>query len=188
MQFLKDSKNINLFHMFVVAVLLYLVTTDKFPENIVDKNTFLRYLALYVFLFHAWLYYKKTRTEGYCGMNGDYYFGGQRGVMPVERVLDLNVAKDENVHHVRMFDSDPGYSTPKLVVKQGDVVVGEVEHTVTSARMDRYAQGIMEPSYDFNSGYMKPGATFAVKFEHKGTFPYYCLDHKGWMQGVVIVK
>ena len=71
-----------------------------------------------------------------------------------------------------MFDSDPGYSTPKLVIKAGDVViwtnVGEIEHTVTSAKLDRYPQGIMEPSGEFNSGYMKPGMSFAIKFTQKG--------------------
>ena len=196
LNFLENPKNVNLFHMFVVAVVLYLLTTDYFPFN---KNNFLRYLALGVFLYHGWLYYNRVQTEkhaeGYFNL-GDYdpesHYGTSRGIHIIRKMITQDVVGNGRVHYIRMFDSDPGYSTPKLVIKAGDVViwtnVGEIEHTVTSAKLDRYPQGIMEPSGEFNSGYMKPGMSFAIKFTQKGEFPYFCIPHKGWMQGVIIVN
>jgi plastocyanin len=85
-----------------------------------------------------------------------------------------------NIHYVKMFDASPGYDIPNLAVKIGDIVVwtnvGELEHSVTSS------------TGDFNSGKMKPGDTFSVKFHNPGTYNYYCINHKGWMHGVVLVS
>lgn len=83
------------------------------------------------------------------------------------------------VHHIQVFDSSPGYDPPRLMIKPGDIVVwtniGEVEHTITS------------DNGHFNSGYMKPGESFTVKFSNVGDYYYRCTYHKGWMVGLVTV-
>jgi plastocyanin len=88
--------------------------------------------------------------------------------------------ENPNVHYVKIFDSYPGYDQPHLYIKKGDTVVwiniGEIEHSVTS------------DSGNFNSGLIKPGEHFAVKFDFTGQYPYHCVDHVGWMIGYVIVQ
>jgi len=94
----------------------------------------------------------------------------------------------DNVHCIDMFDSNPGYSNPVLNLKLNDIVVwkniGEVDHTVTSTSTD----GGMHPDGHFDSGPLKPGQAFAVKFIATGEYPYYCVLHKGWMRGKIIVQ
>jgi len=83
------------------------------------------------------------------------------------------------VHHMKIFDVSPGFDKPRLIINSGDVVVwtniGLVEHTVTGE------------NDEFNSGYLRPGEMFSVKFNNKGEFYYYCMMHKGWMRGLIIV-
>jgi plastocyanin len=38
----------------------------------------------------------------------------------------------------------------------------------------------------FNSGHIAPGKSFAVRFEHKGTFSYHCTIHP-FMHGKIVV-
>ena len=84
-----------------------------------------------------------------------------------------------NIHHINMFDSSPGYDQPHLEIKKGDIVVwtnvGEIEHTVTS------------DNGEFNSGYLKPGENYSVKFDFPGEFYYHCIYHTGWMKGEIVV-
>ena len=84
-----------------------------------------------------------------------------------------------NVHHVKIFDSFPGYDKSTLKIKVGDTIVwtnvGEVDHTVTSS------------DNDFNSGPMQPGQTYSMQFNTPGIFNYYCMFHSGWMHGIVNV-
>lgn len=85
-----------------------------------------------------------------------------------------------NVHQIKIFDSSPGYDQPKITIKKGDIIVwtniGEVEHTVSA------------DNEQFNSGYLKPGEHYSVKFDFPGEYYYSCLYHKGWMKGLVIVQ
>lgn len=85
-----------------------------------------------------------------------------------------------DVHYVRMFDSSPGFDLPVLHIKQGDMVVwmnvGEVQHTAT------------EVNQRFNSGYLRPGDKYSVRFRNKGTFDYYSIPQKGWMIGQIVVE
>ena len=94
----------------------------------------------------------------------------------------------EKVHHIKMFDSMPGYSHPVMNIRVGDCVfwtnIGEQQHTVTSTKE---ITG-MNPDYDFNSGIIPVRGTFGIKFFKTGVYPYYCTEHKGWMRGKIIVE
>lgn len=146
------SALVNLFHILIVAPLLWAIGTGRFPQ---EYNQLLIWVALAIAVYHLWTLVSMSRWEGMEEING------------------------ANVHHVRMFDSYPGYDVPDLTVGTGDVVVwtnvGEVEHTVTAN------------NGEFNSGYLRPGENYSVKFENKGTFMYHCMVHGGWMKGVVTV-
>ena len=143
---------INLFHILVVAPLFWLIGTNRFPQ---EYNHVLVWLSLALAIYHLWRLMSKSKWEGMEEIDGS------------------------NVHHVRMFDSYPGYDMPDLTISSGDVVVwtnvGEIEHTVTAN------------NGEFNSGYLRPGENYSVKFENKGTFQYHCLVDGGWMKGVVTV-
>ncbi len=70
------------------------------------------------------------------------------------------------------------YHPPTLRVAKGSRVVfsntSKVTHTATR-------EG------GFDSGLIKPGKSFAVRFKQKGTFAYHCLIHPS-MHGRVIVE
>lgn len=146
------SQMINLFHIFIVAPILWALATNRFPE---EYKQYIIWLIVLLVIYHIYRLFTYSKVEG------------MDSVGP-------------NVHHIKMFDSYPGYDKSQLVVKPGSIVVwtnvGEVEHSVASID-DR-----------FNSGYLRPGESFSMKFERIGTYPYYCMDHRGWMMGVVIVK
>ena len=147
------SQLINLVHIFIIAPFLWALATNRFPE---EYKQYILWLVAALVVFHAYRFFANAHIEGMKSVSGP------------------------QVHHVKMFDSLPGYDKPRLVVTPGSIVVwtnvGELEHTVTS------------DNDLFNSGVVRPGDSFSMKFTQSGTFPYYCLDHRGWMMGVVIVK
>lgn len=66
-------------------------------------------------------------------------------------------------------------------------------HTLEVAKGTRVvfsnSAGIAHTATDpgtFNSGHIAPGESFAVRFEHKGTFSYHCEIHP-FMHGKIIV-
>jgi len=69
------------------------------------------------------------------------------------------------------------YHPPKLVVAKGTTVVftnsADIAHTATD-------RGV------FDSGHIKPGHSFSVRFTHKGTFAYHCKIHH-FMHGKIVV-
>lgn len=70
------------------------------------------------------------------------------------------------------------YHPPKLVVAKGATVAftnsAPIAHTVTD-------RGV------FDSGHIKPGHSFSVRFTHKGTFAYHCKIHT-FMHGKIVVR
>ncbi len=158
---------INVFHIIAVAGLLFAIGTDRFPAQ---YKKYLVHLAAGVALYHLGMFVMRYRTR--------------KLVNTITNLEGMNV---DSVHYVKMFDSSPGYSHPVLQVNIGDTVawsnIGELEHTVTSATSDESYQ----PSDLFDSGYMKPGETFAIQFQKPGEYPYFCTAHKGWMRGKIIV-
>lgn len=146
------SKLINLVHIFIIAPFLWALATDRFPE---EYKQYILWLVVALVIFHTYKLFIKTTIEGMDSIGS-------------------------SVHHIKMFDSLPGYDKPNLMIKPGSIVVwtnvGEVEHSVVS------------DNEHFNSGVLRPGESFSMKFEYPGTYPYYCMDHRGWMMGVVIVK
>jgi plastocyanin len=70
------------------------------------------------------------------------------------------------------------FHPPKLTIAKGSRVVfantSGVTHTATR-------------DGGFDSGLIKPGKSFSVRFKQKGTFPYRCLIHPS-MHGKVLVE
>lgn len=147
---------INLIHIFIVAPFLWALATNRFPE---EYKQYILWLVVALVIFHAYRFFMNSNVEGMDSIDGHH---------------------GPHVHHIKMFDSLPGYDKPRLVVKPGSIVVwtnvGEIEHSVVS------------DDEHFNSGVLRPGDSFSMKFDHAGTYPYYCMDHRGWMMGVVVVK
>jgi len=147
---------INLIHIFIIAPFLWALATNRFPE---EYKQYILWLVVALVVFHAYRFFMNAHMEGMKSV------GGSHG---------------PHVHHIKMFDSYPGYDKPRLVVSPGSIVVwtnvGEIEHNVVS------------DDEHFNSGVLRPGESFSMKFVHPGTYPYYCMDHRGWMMGDVIVK
>lgn len=145
-------KLINLIHILFVGPLLWALATNRVPE---DYKQYIVLLAFVVVIFHLYR-----------------FFAG-----PIEGMESIY---GSNVHHIKIFDSSPGYDQPKMEINKGDIIVwtniGEVEHTITA------------DNEEFNSGYLKPGENYSVKFDMPGEFYYHCMYHTGWMKGVVIVK
>jgi plastocyanin len=90
--------------------------------------------------------------------------------------------------------TDKGFSPEKLEVKAGEKVVWknmtDREHTVTSnekapARAAGGAAADEKPLFD--SGPIKPGATWEHTFTQSGTFGYHCRIDKN-LKGTVVVK
>jgi plastocyanin len=184
---------INVIHMTLVVAVFLMVAFDKFPRNqLVSQKNFLIGLAVIVFAYHSFKLFMRN-----CGQNTE----GLEVCPPPRQVQEMTVEQGmsdvaltgANIHHIRVFDSDPGYSHPSLKVNVGDVVVwtnvGEHVHSVTATKRTEWLTSEkMESSCEFNSGLMKPGQTYAVKFTQKGWFPYFCLEHRGWMQGEIHVE
>jgi plastocyanin len=151
---LNNRQLINLFHVFIVAPLLWSLATNRFPE---DYKKYLIWVVVLLVLYHLWRFF---------GVNSS-------------GMENMTTIGNANLQHIRIFDSYPGYDKPALTIKKGDIVVwtniGEVEHTVTG------------DNGEFNSGYLKPGENYSVKFDNLGTFTYSCQAHKGWMNGVIMV-
>lgn len=84
------------------------------------------------------------------------------------------------VHHIKILDHSPGYDHASLNIKKGDIVIWknttQHEHTVTSK------------DGNFDSGYMKPGDEFPIKFSEPKKIHYYCSVHKDWMNGIINVE
>ena len=86
----------------------------------------------------------------------------------------------EGTNSILIYDSPPGLSHLTWAINVGDEVtwrnVGNLDHTITA------------DDNSFNSGIMKRGDTFTVRFNKSGNFMYHCHEHIGWMKGVVVVK
>jgi plastocyanin len=86
-------------------------------------------------------------------------------------VAHASGAKTVDIDHFK-------FHPPTLEVAEGTKVVfsnsADIAHTAT----DRGA---------FNSGHIKPGESFAVRFEQKGTFRYHCEIHP-FMHGKIVVR
>ncbi len=80
-------------------------------------------------------------------------------------------ARTVNINHFK-------FHPPTLEVAKGTKVVfsnsADIAHTATD-------RGV------FNSGHIKPGESFSVRFEQKGTFRYHCEIHP-FMHGKIVVN
>ncbi len=98
-------------------------------------------------------------------------FAGQAAPAAAPGPAQASGAKSVDIDHFK-------YHPPTLEVAKGTKVVfsnsADVAHTVT----DRGA---------FDSGHIKPGESFDVRFEQKGTFRYHCEIHP-FMHGKIVVR
>lgn len=169
MVFSLNPKFVSVFHIVFVAPLLILIGLGKFPD---EYKKWLVVLGVIVGLYHLIRLIALMRAPEHMTVES-----GEG----IEMEYPMNdVINGLNVHHIRMFDSSPGFEVPLINIKQGDVIVwsnvGEVQHTVT------------EKDDLFDSGYLKPGERFSVRFTEKGTFDYRSIPDEGWMIGRVIVN
>jgi plastocyanin len=97
---------------------------------------------------------------------------------------------------VKMTDKPPMYKPLKVAVKVGQTVEwvnnAETLHSVTTdPDSAQKPTDVSSPpgAKPFDSGFMKPGATFDYTFTVPGTYKYLCLPHeKDGMIGVVVVS
>ena len=77
------------------------------------------------------------------------------------------------------------YDPPSLIIFAGGEVIWKnndsSSHTVTSGNV------IEGPDGKFDSGLIKPGNTFSVKFEERGNYDYFCMIHP-WANGMLTVS
>lgn len=159
---LENRMVINLVHLLLVAPTLWALASDKFPQEYKQYVVWVAYAMVVYYLYRIFIGDVK---EGYnpnlCESTPDAMCG-------------------TNVHHIRMFDSSPGYDRPFITIKAGDVVVwtniGELKHSVT------------ERNTKFNSGYLYPGQSYSVKLNKPGVYDYFCSLHSGWMVGRITVE
>lgn len=85
---------------------------------------------------------------------------------------------------------DTGFVPDRMDVMEGGKVVWknmtQKEHTVT-AKMKSGEPGQEKDKPSFDSGPIKPGASWEYTFTKAGTFEYYCTLHPK-MTGTVVVK
>ena len=80
-------------------------------------------------------------------------------------------AKTVDINHFK-------YHPPTLEITRGTKVVFSNSAGIAHTATDR---GV------FDSGHIKPGRSFVVRFEQKGTFAYHCKIHP-FMHGKIIVR
>jgi plastocyanin len=80
------------------------------------------------------------------------------------------------------------FQPARLEIKAGEKVTWKnydlTEHTVTAKNKPALPEGQGKPLFD--SGLIKPGASFSYRFEKEGTYEYACTIHPG-MSGTIVV-
>lgn len=86
--------------------------------------------------------------------------------------------------------TDKGYSPDKIECKVGEKVVfqntTQKDHTVTSKKPDGEPQDKEKGAFD--SGAIKPGASWEHTFSKEGTYAYSCKEDKTMTGTVVVTK
>jgi len=171
--------NLNRDSLIVVNVILFLLASLTFSHSLI---------SLLVIFTTGYLLYQGSdiKNELYLTMAFWVLVLLTAPVEPKkisENMVDtgsVNCGDKCNVHHIRIFGSNPGFSPNFKNIKKGDIVswtnVSETVHTVTSNDLK------------FHSGYLRPGETFDFKFDREGEYDYYCAFQKGWMSGKIIVS
>lgn len=67
------------------------------------------------------------------------------------------------------------------------VILGK-NATVAWDNKDTSIHTVTATDGSFDSGNVKPGASWSYTFTTPGTFTYYCIYHSAWMKGTVVVK
>jgi plastocyanin len=97
-------------------------------------------------------------------------FAGQAATASAPGPAQASGTRTVDINHFK-------YHPPTLVIAKGTTVVfsnsARIAHTATD-------KGV------FDSGHIKPGHSFSVRFTRKGTFAYHCKIHR-FMHGKVVV-
>ena len=76
------------------------------------------------------------------------------------------------------------FEPEEITIKQGQIIewknYDDAMHTITSGDPSDGPTGL------FDSGLAKPDATYALKFDAPGVYPYFCMVHP-WQTGTIIV-
>lgn len=109
---------------------------------------------------------------------------GEPGTVTVqEQLTGEEIAEIGEENYVEVAMQDNQFDPQELTIRTGTTVVwtnaDDVEHTVTSGERG-------EPT-DVFSMTVSAGNSFRYRFEHNGTYAYYCDIHDG-MEGTVIVE
>lgn len=76
------------------------------------------------------------------------------------------------------------FEPEEITIKEGQIIewknYDDAMHTVTSGSPQDGPTGL------FDSGLAEPDATYAIKFEVAGNYPYFCMIHP-WQEGSIIV-
>jgi len=106
------------------------------------------------------------------------------------------VASQAVVVTIKMLDVPAAFEPGTVTIKVGDTVewrnVGnEVHHATTDPSMAINGGDVGSPAgaETFDSGFLKPGATFSHTFKVAGTYRYACAVHEtSGMIGKIVVK
>ena len=124
-------------HIFIVAPLLYLIGTDKLPQQ---YKIYVLYLAIFVLVYHL------------------YRLGSR--MMLQQSYENMDIVSIDGVHINKMFDSAPGVSMPTMFIKAGDTVrwinTGETQQTITEYD-GKFHSGYMKPGDIYELNFAKPG-------------------------------
>ena len=171
MEYLYNEKFGLVFSLLIITPALYLAGTNQLPEE-----------------YKPWLVYIAIVFGVVCLMKLARVMSWTKKVKILSMLEGMEGNTEcTNVHHVKIFDSNPGLSHPILKVNVGECVIwtniGKLQHTVTSTADYRHPDNV------FASGHMKPRGWFGVKFLVPGEYKYFCMSHKGGMEsGLVVVK
>jgi len=97
-------------------------------------------------------------------------FGGQAATASAPGPARASGMRTVDINHFK-------YHPPTLTISKGTTVVfsnsAPIAHTATDTGV-------------FDSGHIKPGHSFSVRFTQKGTFAYHCKIHH-FMHGKIVV-
>ena len=159
--------------LFIVPLLLF-IGLGKFDKLFVMYRKYLILVAVIIAIINL------IRLYDILG------YGKKIEKLDIKNMSEKDLSK--NVYHIAMFDAYPGFSKQILCIKPGESVIwthsGNEQHKLVSTN----TVGGIHPDGVFNSGYLRSGDIFGLKFIKPGIYPYYCESRKYMLRGIIIVE